>query len=148
MLDYQWPGNIRQLESVVERAYIMSDEDVIREEHIPEEIKQGKDEPSRDKLRLIADYLIDAKLTAAEYRLYLYLTKLDAEKGPNADPPEPKAVMEQLGINRDTFFVGVAKLKELGLYNFSARRAQAKRAGVLRHGRDDAEKAPGDRSNL
>jgi hypothetical protein len=31
---------------------------------------------------------------------------------------EPKSIIERLGINRDTFFVGVAKLKELGLYDF------------------------------
>jgi hypothetical protein len=32
--------------------------------------------------------------------------------------------MERLGINRDTFFVGIAKLKEVGLYDFKARRGR------------------------
>ncbi|MGD0228800.1 MAG: sigma-54 dependent transcriptional regulator [Syntrophorhabdales bacterium] len=145
MLDYPWPGNIRQLESVVERSYIMCEGGVIHVEHMPEEIKQEGNEKSSQKLRLVADYLIDAKLTAAEYRLYLYLTKLDSERGEDAEPPEPRAVMERLGINRDTFFVGIAKLKELGLYNFRARRAQAKRSGLSRHGQEGIdENTPAD----
>ncbi len=36
--------------------------------------------------------------------------------------PEPKTIMERLGINRDTFFVGIARLRELGLYDFRAKR--------------------------
>jgi len=39
---------------------------------------------------------------------------------------EPKSIIERLGINRDTFFVGIAKLKELGLYDFKAKASQAK----------------------
>ena len=66
------------------------------------------------------DELIDARLTAAEYRLYLYLTKLD-RGGNRTILLEPKEIVEHLGINRDTFFVGVSKLKELGLYDYKAR---------------------------
>ena len=29
MMSYSWPGNVRQLESVMERAYIMCEEDII-----------------------------------------------------------------------------------------------------------------------
>ncbi len=126
MLDYSWPGNVRQLDSVLERAYIMAEEDVIGVDQMPEEIKQEGAGRSSEKLRAMADFLIDAKLTAAEYRLYLYLMKLDGEKR-GADMPEPKVIMERLGINRDTFFVGIARLKEVGLYDFRAKRAEAKR---------------------
>lgn len=127
MMPYSWPGNIRQLESVVERAYIMCEEDIIDLEHVPEEIKHEHVEKSSEQLRVLADYLIDAKLTGAEYRLYLYLTKLDADANHSGELPEPRAIMERLSINRDTFFVGIARLKELGLYDFKARRAQGKR---------------------
>ena len=99
--------------------------------HVPGEKKQGGNENASEKLQAVADYLIDAKLTAAEYRLYLYLTKLDSEGGARgAEPPQPKAIMERLGINRDTFFVGIARLKEVGLYDFKARRGRAKRSGL------------------
>ena len=130
MLDYSWPGNVRQLDSVLERAYIMAEEDAIGVEHMPEEIKQEGIDRSSEKLRAMADFLIDARLTAAEYRLYLYLMKLDGEGRPGAGMPEPKAIMERLGINRDTFFVGIARLKEAGLYDFKARRAAAKRSSI------------------
>jgi DNA-binding NtrC family response regulator len=127
LMNHSWPGNIRQLESVVERAYIMCEEDTIDLEQMPEEIKRMELGKSSARLRVLADYLIDAKLTAAEYRLYLYLTKLDNDADGAPALPEPKAIMERLSINRDTFFVGIAKLKDLGLYDFKARRLQAKR---------------------
>ena len=135
VLNYSWPGNVRQLESVLERAYIMCDEDVIGLEHIPEEIKHDGVPNSSEKLKVLADdlygdRLIDAKLTGAEYRLYAYLKRLDAHGDDDAELLEPKTIMDRLGINRDTFFVGIARLKELGLYDFKARRAKGRRQGA------------------
>jgi len=137
MLNYSWPGNVRQLDSVLERAYIMCDEDTIGLEYLPEEIKHEESPDSSEKLGVIAedltdDHLIDAKLTAAEYRLYLYLRQRDLRGASDADLPEPKVIMERLGINRDTFFVGIARLRELGLYDFKARRLKGKRPGLTR----------------
>ena len=41
LLKYPWPGNVRQLESVIERAYIMCEEDTIGIDYMmPEEVKQ------------------------------------------------------------------------------------------------------------
>ena len=85
MLDYSWPGNVRQLESVLERAYIMCEDDMISVEHVPEEIKHEGERGTSEKLRVIADHLIDARLTAAEYRLYLYLSSLDLHNNQNAE---------------------------------------------------------------
>lgn len=34
LLKYPWPGNIRELKAVIELACVMTDEDVVREEHI------------------------------------------------------------------------------------------------------------------
>lgn len=39
IMRYSWPGNVRQLESVIERAYIMCEEYTIDIEHMPEEVK-------------------------------------------------------------------------------------------------------------
>jgi DNA-binding NtrC family response regulator len=119
LMKYTWPGNVRQLQSVVERAYIMCEEDIMSIEHMPEEVKQTtKTSPFYEKLLHASDYLIDAKLTAAEYRLYLYLAKNDLTDSNQNGPLDPKAITERLGINRDTFFTAMSKLKSLGLYDY------------------------------
>ncbi len=124
---YPWPGNVRQLESVMERSYIMCEGDRIDIEHMPAEVKQASTkEMSFDKLRSTIDYLIDAKLTAAEYRIYFYLSKLDPLDENVLELMEPKEIIERLGINRDTFFVGIAKLKDLGLYDYKEKLNLAK----------------------
>ena len=36
--NYSWPGNIRELENVIERAIVLSDNNIILPEHLPEEV--------------------------------------------------------------------------------------------------------------
>lgn len=38
---YSWPGNVRQLRNVLERARLYADEGEIRIEHLPEEVRSG-----------------------------------------------------------------------------------------------------------
>jgi len=38
LMDYSWPGNIRELQNIVERAAVMSDDGVIEAHHLPESI--------------------------------------------------------------------------------------------------------------
>ena len=42
LMRYDWPGNVRQLESIMERAYIMGEEDTIDLAHLPREVQQAK----------------------------------------------------------------------------------------------------------
>ncbi len=127
LTSYPWPGNVRQLESVIERAYIMCDGEVMGLEHLPEEIRNHASPNSMlHALKPIADYLIDTKLTAAEYRLYLYFLKLSSQEACNEDTIEPKAIMERLGISKETFYTGIARLRELGLYDFRSRTSRPK----------------------
>jgi DNA-binding NtrC family response regulator len=122
LTSYPWPGNVRQLESVIERAYIMCDGEVMGLEHLPEEVRnQAAPGSVLHALKPIADYLIDTKLTAAEYRLYLYFLKVDPPEAGNEDLMEPRAVIERLGISKETFYTGIARLRELGLYDFRSR---------------------------
>jgi DNA-binding NtrC family response regulator len=122
LMEYAWPGNVRQLESAIERAYILCDSEMIGVEHLPEEIKQGRVKASvLQSLKPMVDYLIDSRLTAAEYRLYLYLIKTDAVDLNGQGLLEPRAVMERLGISKETFYTAIAKLKELGLYDSKSR---------------------------
>lgn len=39
LMNYQWPGNVRQLEAVIERAVLLSEEDTIGVDAIPQEIR-------------------------------------------------------------------------------------------------------------
>jgi len=127
LMAYSWPGNVRQLESVMERAYVMSEEDTIDAEHMPEEIKQGQEgQLVQQTFRHKIEFLIDARLTAAEYRLYLYLSSLDHMDVRYPAMAEPRKIIERLNINKDTFYTAIAKLKELGLYDFKLRTGQGK----------------------
>jgi DNA-binding NtrC family response regulator len=40
MLDYAWPGNVRQLESAIERAILLAENDLITVEDLPLEVRQ------------------------------------------------------------------------------------------------------------
>src|ERR671914_660528 len=40
MLDYAWPGNVRQLESAIERAILLAEADLITVEDLPLEVRQ------------------------------------------------------------------------------------------------------------
>src|SRR5204862_1528184 len=40
MLDYAWPGNVRQLESAIERAILLAESDYIAVEDLPLEVRQ------------------------------------------------------------------------------------------------------------
>ena len=137
LMHYSWPGNVRQLESVLERSYIMCETGSITMEHVPREVRQyARPETAADTITSRLDELINAKLTAAEYRLYLYLTRLDPRDGTSSDHLlEPKEIAEHLGINRDTFFVGVSKLKELGLYDYKARMNELKHSAQIKPAR-------------
>ncbi|MBI5213243.1 MAG: sigma 54-interacting transcriptional regulator, partial [Nitrospirae bacterium] len=58
LIAYHWPGNIRELQNIIERAILISEDGVIRAEHLPEGIKTGESFPCRtlaDKLS-IEDY--------------------------------------------------------------------------------------------
>jgi DNA-binding NtrC family response regulator len=121
-MNHPWPGNVRQLESAVERAYILCESRVIGPDHLPDEIKAHGSTPAFSRsLKPMADFLIDSKLTAAEYRLYLYLLKCDCDELNGHEGLEPKLIMERLGISKETFYTGIARLRDLGLYDFKSR---------------------------
>ena len=42
LMDYEWPGNIRQLENSISHAVILSQSQVIEEKHLPYFLKQAK----------------------------------------------------------------------------------------------------------
>ena len=52
LMRYEWPGNVRQLESIIERAYIMSEDDTIDPDHLPLEVRSGKNSKSLDRIEI------------------------------------------------------------------------------------------------
>jgi len=44
---YGWPGNIRELRNLVERAHILAGEGVLGDEHIQLDVSRGADSPGR-----------------------------------------------------------------------------------------------------
>jgi two-component system, NtrC family, response regulator AtoC len=52
LMRYDWPGNVRQLESIIERAYIMGEEDTIALTHLPGEVKRERVVKGVDKLEI------------------------------------------------------------------------------------------------
>ena len=40
LLQYDWPGNVREVQNVIERAVLISDETMILPEHLPESIRR------------------------------------------------------------------------------------------------------------
>ena len=67
----------------------MSETDTIDVEHLPQEIVS-------EQIGSATDYLIDARLTSEEYRLYLYLIKLDPLGDQHPELLQPKHIMERL----------------------------------------------------
>jgi two-component system, NtrC family, response regulator HydG len=51
LMDYHWPGNIRELEHTLERAFILCREQTIRLEHLPPEIIKGSKQPNAKPVR-------------------------------------------------------------------------------------------------
>jgi two-component system response regulator AtoC len=44
LMNYQWNGNVRELENAIERAMILTDKEMIESEHLPVEIQTFKEE--------------------------------------------------------------------------------------------------------
>lgn len=55
MMDYSWPGNVRQLESAIERAILLAEEEKITLEDLPTEVRQDVGPASEGTFKLPAE---------------------------------------------------------------------------------------------
>lgn len=102
---YQWPGNIRQLENVMERAFNMVEAEVILPEHLPAYLWETLQQPAT----LVGDYiaktgsianLADAKQSLERQKIKEILDKTQGNKSEAA---------RLMGITRTTLYQKLQK---------------------------------------
>ena len=76
---------------------------------------QGKFYPLTSEITTI---LRQAKLTAAEWRLWSYLIELDPWGDRYEDLPSTLTIMQEVGIKKSTFYAAIAKFQKLELFDF------------------------------
>ena len=104
MRSYAWPGNIRQLRNVVERALLVSEGPVLLPEHLPNEVRLGQARPGQ-----APSYGSDGELLPLRELEHLHIRRALALTGGNLGH-----TAELLGIHRNTLRQKLRKLHEDG----------------------------------
>jgi len=95
LMDYDWPGNVRQLENAISHAVIITQGEIIRKRHLPRFLKEASEDPSSASLaenerRLILKVLQEAnwnkhdaarRLQLSRSTLYSKIRRFGLEKG-------------------------------------------------------------------
>ncbi|MGD8781204.1 MAG: sigma 54-interacting transcriptional regulator [Ignavibacteria bacterium] len=99
LVEYDWKGNIRELENVVEHCFILCGNDVIQVEHLPKHL--------RNKKRIIPDsYSSLAKNNIQEAEKEIIITVLNKHNGSKTK------TAKELGVNPSTLW---RKMKKFGI---------------------------------
>jgi transcriptional regulator with GAF, ATPase, and Fis domain len=107
LASYNWPGNIRELENLVERIAILSESDEIQVEQLPEYLSQVVRLPSSPMFDMALPQIgVDFNALVDDYENKLITTALSQTGG------NKKAAAKLLGLNRTTL---VEKIKKKGL---------------------------------
>lgn len=92
LTNYNWPGNVRQLNNVIERMMILCDEKILTQKHIPKDIAQEGD-------NLISSVFRMDSIDTLEVINRKYVTNVVSECRGNI-----KKASELLGISRATVY--------------------------------------------
>jgi DNA-binding NtrC family response regulator len=102
LVDYNWPGNIRELKNIVERMIVLSSADMLTLDQVPEDIRQGR--PLAAATNGNASLQGISKITDAEKELI--------QKALQETRGNKSTAAEKLGISRRTLY---RKLEEYKL---------------------------------
>ena len=108
LTNYNWPGNIRELENIVERAVILDTDGVISREDLPEIILNGST-PFHSEIGQAAAACPASLKDALKEPEKIYILKILKEVGWNK-----KKAAKKLGVNRTTLY------NKLRKYNISS----------------------------
>ena len=100
LLSYWWSGNIRELENVIERAFLFSSGDKIKVKDLPPDLMQ------------IIDREVDLNLNGYKIKKLEELEKESIIKVLKISDGNITSAAQQLGIARNTFYV---KMKKYGI---------------------------------
>ncbi len=100
---FEWPGNIRELRNVLERARLFADDGIIRPEHLPDEVLLSHRQPLAPSMsrQMLASPARRARVDDSELRALAQTTSLTR-----------KELAAQLGLSERTLY---RRLKALGL---------------------------------
>ncbi len=105
MENYGWPGNVREMENIIERVVALTDSDVIHYTDLPTDIAESLKETEKISTQLTSAG-VNLNLLVAELEKDLIQQALLISRGVKA------RAAELLGLNRTTL---VEKMKRLGL---------------------------------
>ncbi len=109
LANYSWPGNIRELENIIERAVILDTNSFIDTCDLPEIIINGSGAPAAHSKLNAAKEAVSLKIALQEpERIYILkvLSEVDGNK---------KKAAEKLGVNRTTLY---NKLRKYNLLSY------------------------------
>lgn len=99
LMDYDWPGNIRELENVIEHSFVLCRSDIIQEDDLPKHLRNKKSE------HIIKNKAVNQNhFMAAEQEIILNAlknnngNKMKTAKELNIDPTTLWRKMKKLGI--------------------------------------------------
>ncbi|MFA5168362.1 MAG: sigma-54 dependent transcriptional regulator [Candidatus Omnitrophota bacterium] len=101
LVEYNWPGNIRELKNIVERMIVLSSGDMLTLEQIPEDLRQGR--PQSAGTNGTASLQGITKITDAEKELI--------QKALQKTRGNKSTAAEKLGISRRTLYRKLAEYK-------------------------------------
>jgi two-component system response regulator HydG len=101
LLNYEYPGNVRELENILEHALIICQEDIIETRHLPLFLQKGIS-PKESPARVPRD-LMEIRQDSEKHRIYEILKRHHWHRGKTA---------RELNINRSTLW---RKMKKYNL---------------------------------